>query len=408
MMSGSPKYTTVALDAARQAQVEAARRRREEERRRRREEARRRRLDAGIAAATARRDALTARLRHLADTARALPQGTEVTAEVARLAALPQPADEAGLARAGGELRRAERRADALTAAVAGELTRREHGRALDLILEPLGELVDRERLDPAGHRSVAALRAEAQDRTGDARRFAETHQRLGAAVGAHLETVRDRQGQLLRLATETDELAGRLAVVLTDAEAAGVAVTGAAELRAEVADLRGERDAGNLSRWEHRADGLRRRVEAVTADVDARLDQLERMAVIVEAASAALPAAGLRVVPGSLAERDATVVFLAQRADGSAIELTVHADDGRGDRLEYRSDGIDTVVETSPDGGTSRCDLTEELLERFHVELDRQGVTADGLHWEGKPGQPRPPARQARERAGHDDRSRQ
>lgn len=407
-MSGSPMYTTVALNAARQAQVRAARRRREEERRRRREEARLRRLDAGIAAATARRDALTARLRHLADTSRALPQGAEVTVEVTRLAALPQPADEAGLARTGGELRRAERRADGLTAAVAGELTRREHGLALDLILEPLRELVDRERLDPAGHRSVAALRAEAQDRTGDARRFAETHQRLGVAVGAHLETVRDRQGQLLRLATETDELAGRLAAVLTDAEAAGVAVAEAAELRAEVADLRGELDAGNLSRWEHRVDGLRRRVEAVTADVDARLDQLERMAVIVEAASAALPAAGLRVVPGSLAERDSTVVFVAQRADGSAIELTVYAGDGRGNRLEYRSDGVDTIVETSPDGETFRCDLTEELLERFHTQLGRQGVAAEGLHWEGKPGQPRPPAGQARERAGHDDRSRQ
>lgn len=405
-MSGSPKYTTVALDAARRAQVEATRRRREEERRRRREEARRRRLAAGIATATARGEALAARLRHLADTSRGLPQNAEVTAEAARVAALPRPTDEAGLARTGAELRRAERRADALTTAVAGELTRREHGRALDLVLEPLRELVDGERLDPAGHRAVAALGAQARERSGDPRRFAETHRRLGEAVGAHLETVRDRQGQLARLATETDELAGRLAVVLTDAEAAGVAVTGTAELRAEVTALRGEGDA-DLSRRERRLAELRRRVEAVTADVDARLDQLERMAVIVEAASAALPAAGLRVVPGSLAERDASVVFLAQRADGSAIELTVHAGDDQGDRLEYRSDGVDTVVETSPDGTVSRCDLTEELLERFHTQLDRQGVTADGLHWEGKPRRPRPPARQARERAGHDDRSR-
>ncbi len=401
-MSGSPKYTVVDLNAARRAEIEAARRRREEERRRRREEARRRRLEAAIRATTARRDALVTRLRQLAEAARALPQHAEVTAELSRAVALSAPTDEAGVADTGRELRRAERRADSLVAAVAAALTGQERGRAVELVLEPLSGLVDGARLDPAGHCGVAALRDQARNHRGDDRGFAETHQRLREAVAAHVETVRDRQGQLLRMAVESDELAARLAAVLVDAETARVAVAGAAELRAEVTELRGRSDGGNVTRWEQRAAELRRRIETVTADLDAHLDRMERMAIIVEAASAALPAAGLRVVPDSLAERDDAVVFVAERADGSAIELTVHADHGNGNRLEYRVDGADTVVETSVDGETSRCDLTEELLERFHTQLDRQGVATDGLHWVGKSGEPRPPARQARTNPAH------
>ncbi|MGB2567906.1 hypothetical protein ACPFP2_05565 [Micromonospora citrea] len=407
MMSGSPKYTTVDFDAARRAELEAARRRRQEERRRRREEQRQQRLAAGVRAADVRRDALATRLRQLADTSRGLPQHARVTVEADRVAGLRRPTDEAGLSRLGRELRGAERRADELTAEVSQELTRQEQGRAVELAVAPLRGLADAEQLDPVGHRTIAVLLDETRRRAGDPRGFADLHRRLGEAVGAHLETVRDRQAHLLRLATETDELSAQLSAVLADAEAAGVAVDGEAELRAEVTGLRREAAGGNADRWERRVADLRGRVEAVTAATDARLDQLERVALIVEAASAALPAAGLRVVPDSLTERPDAVVFLAERADGSAIELTVHAGDGDGNRLEYRTDGSDTVVERTVDGRTSRCDLTEELLERFHVELAGQGVEADGLHWEGKPGEPRPPARQALTRPVHDDRSR-
>jgi hypothetical protein len=130
-------------------------------------------------------------------------------------------------------------------------------------------------------------------------------------------------------------------------------------------------------------------------------------MAIVVEAASAALPAAGLQVVDGSLVEGDDRVSFLARRSDGSPVELTVHAGDGRGSRLEYRVEGADTVVEHTDEGTVSHCDLTEDLLERFHVELGVQGVETDGLHWAGQPLDPRPPARQhavapARRDRGH------
>ncbi|MEV5689695.1 hypothetical protein [Micromonospora globbae] len=406
-MSGSPKYTVVDLDAARRAEVEAARRRREEERRRRREEARRRRLDAGVRATTTRRDALVNRLRQLAETARTLPQHAEVIAELSRAVALAPPVDEPGVTVVGRQLRRVERRVDALVTAVAAALSRQERARAVDLALEPLSGLADGERLDPTGHRSVAALRDQARRHHGDDRSFGKIHEQLRGAVVAHVATVRDRQGQLLRMAAESDELATRLEAVLADAEAARVPVTGAAELRAEVSELRARSGDGSVTRWEQRAAELRRHVEAVTADVDAHLDRMERMAIIVEAASTALPAAGLRVVPDSLTERDDAVIFVAERADGSAIELTVHSDDGDGNRLEYRVDGADTVVETSVDGTTSRCDLTEELLERFHTELGRQGVAAHGLHWAGKPAEPRPPARQALANPAHQLRER-
>ncbi|MFG1917491.1 hypothetical protein [Micromonospora sp. NPDC048898] len=406
-MSGSPKYTTVALDAARRAQLEAARRRREEERRRRREEQRQRRLAEGIRAADVRRDALTARLGELVDSSRGLPQHAEVTAANNQVVGLRRPTDEAGLSRFGRELRGAERRADDLTVAVSRELTRQEQSRAVDLAVAPLRALADGQQFDPVGHRAITALVDETRRRAGDAQGFADLHLRLGEAVGAHLETVRDRQAQLRRLATETDELSTHLVDALADAAAAGVQVAEESALRAELSGLRHEAASGNVDRWEQHVAGLRDRVEAVTAATDERLDQLDRMALIVEAASAALPAAGLRVVPNSLAERPDAVVFVAERADGSPVEMTVYAGDTDGTRLEYRTAGSDIVVENAVDGVVSRCDLTEDLLERFHAELADQGVAADGLHWEGKPGQPRPPAVEALHRPAHDDRSR-
>ncbi|MEU1684785.1 hypothetical protein [Micromonospora sp. NPDC005707] len=406
-MSGSPKYTTVDFTAARRAELEAARRRRQEERRRRREEERKRRLAAGIRAADVRRNALADRLRQLTDTSRGLPQHAQVAAETTRVVNLSHPTDETGLGVLGRELRRSERRADELTAEVSRELTRQEQGRAVELAVAPMRGLADAEQFDPVGHRAIAVLLDETRRRAGDPRGFADLHRRLGEAVGAHVEKVRDRQAHLLRLATETDELSAQLSAVLADAAAADVVVDGADQLRAEVTGLRREAAGGNADRWEQRIADLRGRVEAVVTATDARLDQLERVALIVEAASAALPAAGLRIVPDSLTERADAVVFLAERADGAAIELTVHVGDGNGNRLEYRPDGSDTVVERTVDGRTSRCDLTEELLERFHVELAGHGVEADGLHWEGKPAEPRPPARQALTRPVHDDRSR-
>ncbi|MGC5052852.1 hypothetical protein ACLQ2S_15525 [Micromonospora sp. DT48] len=405
-MSGSPKYTTVDFDAARRAELAAARRRRQEERRRRQEEQRQQRFDAAVRAAETRRDALTERLRQLTDSSRGLSQHAQVTAESGRVAGLGRPSDGAELSRLGRELRSAERRVDKLTAEVSRELTRVEHGRAVELAVAPVRSLTDAEQLDPVGHRNIGALLGEARRLAGDPRGFADLHRRLGEAVGAHVETVRDRQASLMRLATESDELAAQLSTVLADAAAAGVTVDGAAELRAAVAGLR-RTATGNTDYWERQVAGLRERIKQVAVATDARLDQLDRMALIVEAASAALPAAGLRVVPDSLTERADAVVFLAERADGSAVELTVHAGDGSGNRLEYRTDGSDTVVERTVDGQSSRCDLTEELLERFHTELAGQGVEADGLHWEGKPAIPRPPARQALTRPAQDDRSR-
>jgi hypothetical protein len=405
-MSGSPKYTTAVLDAERRARLAAARRQREEERRRRQEEARQRRLEAGIRAAAARQDAVLTRLHGLARTAQALPQRAEVTAEATRVTGLARATDEASLTRLGKELRKAERRTDALAAAVAGELTVREHGTAVDLVVTQLDTIRDGQRLDPAGHRTVTALTAQARSLLGDPKAFAEVHGRLSTAAGAHLETVRDRQADLLRLAAVSDELTSRLSVVLSEAESAGVRVQDA-DIRAEAAALREEKDGAHISRWEQRIAKLREQVEVVTADIDERLDQLERTAMVVEAASAALPAAGLLVVPDSLVEKDGAFTFLARRSDGATVELTVYGGDLRSSRLEYRTDGSDTVVEHSADGQISRCDLTEELLERFHEQLDRLGVHTDGLHWQGKPERPGPPGQAVRGLTVRDNRRR-
>ncbi|MDP9793133.1 hypothetical protein J2S43_001645 [Catenuloplanes nepalensis] len=412
-MSGSPKYTNVRFDAARQAQLEAARRRREAERRQRAEQARQRRIAAGAQAARDRAGAVTARLEQLGAAARGLTQEAHVAAALSDVravaATLAAHLDEAAVKQAGRRLRDAEKASDRLGTAVARELTGRRHDAALAAAIAPLAQVTDRVRLDREGHDRVAAMIGEAESRAGDERRFPDAVHRLGGAVQDHLERVRDRLAQLSRLAGETDEAVAGLHAAFSDADRNDVPVDGRAELDAALRDLEAERDGAHVSRWRHRLGEVRRATEELTTRVTERLDQLDRMAIVVEAASAALPAAGLRVIDGSLVETGESVSFRALRSDGNPIELTVHAGDGRGTRLEYRVDGADVVVEHTAEGAVSRCELTEDLLERFHEKLGAEGVRADGVHWAGKPAEPRPPsmrhaggtARQARSTGG-------
>jgi hypothetical protein len=408
-MSGSPKYTTVNLAAQRRAQLEAARRQREAERRRQSEQARARRIAADVAAAAARADSVAARLGDLARAAQGLPQHSEVAAlatEVgAARAGLSGPADESAIARTGKRLRETERAADRLAVLVGGELTTRRHDAALAAVAAPLEQFADRARMDPPGHAQVTTLTKEAEARIGDARRFPEAHRRLGDAVQKHLDRVRDREALLARLSQESAEVDARLRAALDDAERNRIDVPERSALEQDLRALAAEGDGMHESRWRQRLTRLRAAAEEVAADVDLRLDQLDRMAIVIEAASAALPAAGLQVVDGSLAEDDGRVSFLARRSDGSPIELIVHAGDGRGSRLEYRIEGADIVVEQDAGSTVSRCDLTEDLLERFHTELSAQGVETDGLHWEGKPSQPRPPAKEEAVAPAHQQR---
>jgi len=396
-MSGSPKYTTVNLAAQRQAQLEAARRQREEERRRQAEEARRQRIANGVRAATGRSEAIAVRLDELNRLAQGLPQRSEVdglTGELRTIrGALSGALDEPALKRVGKRLRDAERAADRLGVTVAGELTTRKHDAALAAVVASLEQHPERARMDPPGNASVTALIGEARAAIGDDRRFPAAHQRLAPAVSGHLERVREKEALLARLAEESAEVGARLGAALDDAERNGVEVAGHTSLREGLAALAAESDGAHVARWQGRLEQLRRAADDVATQVDVRLDQLDRMAIVIEAASAALPAAGLEVVDGSLVENDGSVSFVARRSDGSPIELTVHAGDGRGSRLEYRAENADVVVD--PEG--SRCDMTEDLLERFHTELGVQGVETDGLHWEGKPEQPRPPVQLGR-----------
>ncbi|MBL7258040.1 hypothetical protein [Paractinoplanes lichenicola] len=393
-MSSSPKYTTVVFEHERQAQFEAARLAREAERRRHEEIARRQRFEAGLRAARERAEALTARSADLARVATGLPQQPEAERQrdlTARIAAgIGGITDEAGLTAWNDRALEAERGSERLRGTVAAEMTTREHDAALGLTEARLDGETDRARLDPAGAERVAGLTAEARAQLGGPG-FAPAHDRLGIAAAEHLERVADQRALLRRLAGESAEAELRLTAALAEAGEAAVDLPDAEAAHRVLADLKAEHDEVRPRRWEHLLDEARRRTADVTAAVEARLDQLERMAIIVEAAGAALPQAGLRVVAGSLVERDDAMTFRARRTDGTDIELTVRAGDGRGSRLEYRSEGADMVVEQTAEGTVARCDLTEEILERLHTELGHQGVRTDGLHWEGKPEGPRP-----------------
>ena len=106
----------------------------------------------------------------------------------------------------------------------------------------------------------------------------------------------------------------------------------------------------------------------------------------VVEAATIALPKAGFRVEPGSLVRNGTEVTFRALRADGTPLDIGITSAETGDVRISYQGTGPDYMAEHTVNGTVATCDLTAQMLERFHAELSREAVETNGLSWEGKP----------------------
>ncbi|MEV6109598.1 hypothetical protein AB0M28_33560 [Streptomyces sp. NPDC051940] len=451
-MSGSPKYTTVSYDpareAARRAALEAERRRRAEERARRaREQAARRaalraeqaRKNAELAArraeqdrahaagvraeqgrAAARRMDAVARL--LTDARRAAPDDEHLGALQEQLTALRSRTPGQELDAAVEELRGRV----VLAAPKAGAARTADPGPLLDALAERLAAAgPDGAALDDTGHRRCEALLTELRDAaaTGQRVRFEAL---LGTAeyeVDRHLATVADavaaRAAEQRRTAErEAAEAAEReRAAAVEQARTDALAETADRfdalheAVRAAVSDAAGfsddelaERLAGPLAQAERALaegdpDTARTAVaelERVLPEAERRLDELllahERRIAVARAVQDAMTGEGLSFTGGD--EFGNRVLLRFERPGGAVYETAVGSDEEGTPMLVYRIEGEPDISAAASAEGGAVCDTTEELLERVHGAMGRDGFTPGELHWDGKP-----PARGRRRR---------
>jgi hypothetical protein len=411
-MSGSPKYAPVYLTAQRQVMLEAARRARIEERRRAAEERARRAAERHQQRLVARRARLDERRRQIdaeaADLASRIEAAVGLTeqqrAGLRERAAQVDAGDGAAAAEARlravqNALAVAEGRAEAATAAI-------ERSEGLDRVVVLLDTVDDRLRLDTAGSREVDDLLHAARRVLHDPRRFARAQETLAERVRDHLAAVETARTASEQVASAAEEAIESLEDVLKEAADAGVQLAGQQEAERLRARLAADVASGLVAPARHGAAALAAAVTRMEEEIEVLLDALRAAALIVDAAVEALPAVGFQVDASSIVQEGASVAFDVVRTDGAMLQMRIEPTD-EGARLAYEGSASDYVLERGPDGIVARCDVTEELLERFHEELTAQGVETGELHWEGKPSRPARRAARIHNRATVDPRHR-
>jgi len=400
-MSRSPKYTSAELAAALERELAARRAQREAERKRREEEARRQRLEAERE--TLVRELNVARSRTEGGTSTAESAGiggrsAALLAEIGQVTTDVRAArDEAQLSAGRNRLEAAQREASEIAVAAAGILVTRERRGALAAVRASVASVQDHAALDAPGAAAVERLLALAESRVGDAGAFDSAYAELAGAARAHLAQAQARREDLARMQAEGDAARAAVREVLGEAAASGAGLDGAANAERILADLEAAVAAQDVPRALALAADARRAAASLESAFDLWLDQLDRAQLVSEAVAKALPRAGFTLVPRSYQAQETTVTIQAQRADGSVVQMAFVPDEGRNVEIVYHADGSDFVLEQTVDGQVARCDLTEEIIERFHAELAKENVVAGELHWEGKP-VTRPDANEARQ----------
>jgi hypothetical protein len=399
-MSGSPKYTSAWLEAERARELAERRRERERERKRREQEAAKRRREA-------KRTAIAGELAGLRNRTRALAAEAAETQLSARHATLLTQintfAAQLSSAMSEHELRAARSRlvnlrgeADGIAAAAAGILAVRDRGRALASLRRSLALAPDRAELDAEGAEETDWLLAEAERLLGDGDRFAKTYDQLSAAARNHLARVQSRREEVVRMRQDADAYRSALVTVLKEAQAAGASLDGATEAEQLLARLAAVASAGDVAQARDLCAKAQQATRELERNFDRWLDELDRAQLVFDAVARALPKAGLHILADSYRTQGTAVSVRTERADGSSVQLTVLPDTTDGVQIVYRADGTDFVVQQAADGELATCDLTEEMLERFHAALAAENVKTGELHWRGKP-TTRPDAAQAR-----------
>ncbi len=270
---------------------------------------------------------------------------------------------------------------------IADALAREERRAALDGIRAVLDAAPQRASLDPGGAARVDQLMSAARAAAGSPGAFPAAYSALSAAVQAHVNVVTEHEAQLQEAQRSGAAALSAIGRVLEEARAAGAELPGLAEAGLAAARLRLDMEANLVEETREGATILQRAADSLGGALESWFDRLDRTQQVVEAATAALPRAGFRLVRGSLARTGTSVTFRAERADGSPLSIMVKPGEEGAIELSYHGSGPDYAIQQNMDGSiTARCGTTEQLLERLHEELDRESVTTNGLHWEGKP----------------------
>jgi hypothetical protein len=399
-MSRSPKYTTASLVAARERELAERRRQREQERQRREEAARAKRREAARATITSELAKVRAMAELSAPDAVAAGLGKrngQLVAELDKIAARTSAATAEGeLKAARGQLDAASRELNDITLAAAGILAKRERAHALASLRASLTTAPDRAELDPAGAAEVDKLLAAAEGQVSSAEGFPAAQAALAAAIGDHLSRVQARRAALAQMREEAGIARSAVTAVLSEARSADVELDGTADAERLLTRLAAAVDAQDVALASSLAAELRRAGQDLERSFDGWLDQLDRAQLVFDAVTRALPRAGFTIMADTYAAEGTGARVRAKRSDGSSVLLSVVP--GPGDRVEivYHADGTDFVLEQTADGEIARCDLTEEILERFHTELAAEDVEAGELRWQDKP-TTRPPAKEAK-----------
>jgi hypothetical protein len=399
-MSKSSKYTTAEPAAERERELEERRRQRELERQRREEEARQQRLEAERAALLRDADTARARAADAAGIAGAADLGARHTVlldEIDRLAAAARSAiDDGQLATERDRLSAAQHETDEIALAAAGILAARERQGALAAIRAALASVPDHAEMDPSGAVAVDRLLSLADGRVADSDAFDAAHAELSSAVRTHLSQAQQRREALARMRAEAGQAQSALRELVDEARSADASLAGDAGAEEILAALAAAVDDEDVPRALSLAAQARQAAIRLEREFDGWLDQLDRAQLVFEAVTRALPRAGFTILADSYAVSGVNVTVRAERSDGSVVQLAVVPDEANGVEIAYHADGTDFVVEQTAHGEVARCDLTEEILERFHVELAAEDVVTGELRWEGKPAT-RPDAREAK-----------
>ena len=406
-MSRSPKYTDVRLAKERARKLAQERRRREEERRRRAEERRRQAKDRHhqrqvehAAQLARRRETVIGELAELGRRAAALPGDSSVAGVADERQAILRTVEQLQRQLSGSSgaatvdavrlaANAAERRLVTAAGVLAGRLAAEQRAAALAQLESRLAEEPDRTRLDSAGEREVTSRFKAARQAMDDDRRFRSAYQALADSVQRHMDRATELRQRLERIDDAGHEALEALDAVLAEAAASDADLPGIAEARAARAQLITDLDGGRLDAADRGMAAVGQAARDLDQALEEWLERLERTKLIIEAAALALPRAGFQVMAGSLVLDGTSAAFRAARGDdGGLVAISVEPTDA-GTRLVYRGRAADFVVDHTAEGTFNSCPGTEELLERFHIELAAEDIETGELLWEGKPTRP-------------------
>lgn len=345
-MSGSPKYASVELSAARRAMIAQERARRAEARRQ-----------------------------------RGIERHREAQARAAR-----RQADRA----AATERRQAEREA-----AAAAHVDR---GRRVQALQQQVGAVEDRRVHDPAGAREVDRLVQDVRGAVGDERRFARAEAALTNRLDQHVAEVESGRETRERAEVTAAEAVAALDDLLAEADDAAVAVPGREELEALRQRVRSDLDTGHHEAAISDSVRITERLGELEEAVEEGIAAARSAEMIFEAATEALPEVGFRLVPSSVVGSGAGIAFTVERTDGSVLDMSIEQG-ADGTRLRYEGAGRDYVLRREEEGQVARCDVTADLLDTLHEGLEAHGVEVGELTWDRMPRR-RPTRRRARGRA--------